>query len=135
MTRGPIDPPITGSSIDFPVSLSVSVTVPVTILLPSIDPPLSLSLLAVGLMQCKNRPVERTWQTRVSTRRSGRISDPTEALLAPQDLHYDEDARRGERTGQRGAQRLGNRAELGSLLIGKGADLVFESLRLPLRGA
>ena len=40
LTRGPIVPPITGSSTDFPVSLSVSVTVPVTMLFPSIDPPL-----------------------------------------------------------------------------------------------
>src|SRR5271165_3538791 len=53
MTRGPIDPPITGSSVDFPVSLSVSVAVPVIMLLPSIDPPLSLSLLAVAGFSAK----------------------------------------------------------------------------------
>src|ERR1700722_18277067 len=80
------------------------------------------------LMQCKNKRVERTWQTRVSTRRSGRIGDSSKALLAPQDLHYDEDARRSERTGQSGTQRLGNRAEFGSLLIGKGANFVVQSL-------
>src|ERR1700749_3940800 len=48
MTRGPIVPPNTGSSTDFPVSLSVSVIVPVVILLPSIDAPLSLRLHAVA---------------------------------------------------------------------------------------
>ena len=86
-------------------------------------------------MQCKNRPVERTWQTRVSARRSSRIGDPSKALLATQDLHHNEYTRRSNRTGQYGAQRLGNRAELGSLLIGEGADLVLEAFRLPFRGA
>ena len=59
MTRGPIVPPKTGSSTDFPVSLSVSVTVPVTILLPSIDPPLSLRPQAVAGFRRENRLLER----------------------------------------------------------------------------
>src|ERR1700757_1604554 len=130
MTRGPSDPPITGRSTDLPVSLSVSVTVPVTILLPSIDPPLSLSLLAVALMQRKNMLVEPAWQTRVSNRRSGRIRDACHAFLAPQDLHDEKDAGGGGGAGQGGTQRLRNRAEFGSLLIGEGADLLFEALRL-----
>ena len=58
-------------------------------------------------MQRKNRPVERSWQTRVSTRRSGRIRDPSKALLAPQDLHHREYTRGSKRTGQSGPQRLG----------------------------
>ena len=77
-------------------------------------------------MQRKNRPVERglaNARVQASPRDPARIGDPAEALLAPQDLHDFEDPRRGERTGQSGAQRLRHRAELDSLLIGKGADL------------
>src|SRR5215469_3301391 len=134
MTRGPIDPPITGRSIDFPVSLSVSVIVPVTMLSPSIDPPLSLSLPAVACA-VQNRPPANAWQTRPSTRRSSCVGDPPQALLTPQNLHHAKNSRRGERPGQRGTQRLSNRAELHISLLGKGADRVFEAVRGPLGAA
>src|SRR5271166_3341902 len=126
MTRGPIDPPITGSSVDFPVSLSVSVTVPVIMLLPSIDPPLSLSLLAVAGFSAK------IGLLRALGKRTHQVVDPAQALVPPQGLHHDKNPRGGEGPGQSGAQRLSGRAELYSFLIGKRADLVFEPLRLPL---
>src|ERR1700730_1637341 len=112
MTRGPIDPPITGRSIDLPVSLSVSVTVPVTMLLPSIDPPLSLSLLAVAGFHSENKPVAGTWQTATSSRRSCCVRDPSEALLLPQSLHHDQNPQRAERAGHRRAQRMSAGATL-----------------------
>src|SRR5690349_9317849 len=120
MTRGPIDPPITGRSIDFPVSLSVSVTVPVTILLPSIDPPLLLSLLAAAQFSAKISPLRAVGKRAASGCRSGRVGDPSQALLPPQELHHGKNPRGGERAGQGGTQRLSNRAELYSFLIGKG---------------
>ena len=51
-----------------------------------------------------------------------------EALLAAQHLHDLEDARRGERAGQRGAQRLRDRAELQPAALGKPAQ---SRLRVP----
>src|SRR6516162_2716012 len=98
MTRGPIDPPITGRSTDCPVPLSVSVTVPVTMLLPSIDPPLSLSLPAVP-DAVQNMRVARAWQTPASSRRLGRVGDPCEALLPPQNLHHYKNPRGSQRAG------------------------------------
>src|SRR5438132_3922858 len=64
ITRGPIVPPSTGSSTDFPVELSVNVIVPVTILFPSIDPPLFAVLAGGCQLRPENRLLARDWQTR-----------------------------------------------------------------------
>src|SRR6267378_2173445 len=113
MTRGPIVPPSTGSSTDLPVALSVNVIVPVTILFPSIDPPLSLCPQAVARFGLDS------------------LGYPTAALLTAQHLHHPEDAGRGRRSGKRGAQRLGHRAQPHPLLVGKFADPLFEGAGLP----
>src|SRR5208282_1666134 len=136
MTRGPIVPPSTGSSTDFPVSLSVNVTVPVTMLLPSIDPPLSLCPRAVAEFRQENRLLGRDWQTRVSAcrREIYGICDPAKSLFTPQYPHHLEDPRRGGRAGQGGAQRLRHRSELCPVFGGELADASFENIPLP-RGA
>src|SRR5437016_8861153 len=97
MTCGPIVPPSTGSSIDFPVALSVNVIVPVVILFPSIDPPLSLCPQAVAGFGQENRLLERDWQTCAlrRQRRLGNVGDPCEGLRAPEHFHDPEDAGRG----------------------------------------
>src|SRR5438128_2084019 len=94
MTRGPIVPPITGSSTDFPVALSVSVIVPVTILFPSIAPPLPLYPLAVAGFGQENRLPEGDWQTRALSRqpRLGNVADPSQAFFAPEKAHHFENA-------------------------------------------
>src|SRR5712691_10121000 len=113
MTRGPIVPPSTGSSTDFPVALSVNVIVPVVILFPSIDPPLSLCPQAVAGFGQENRLLGRDWQTRALQRhrRLGDIGDPPEAFLAPEHFHHPKDAGRGRRSGKYRAQRLGHGAQ------------------------
>src|SRR6516165_9335349 len=110
MTRGPIVPPSTGRSTDFPVSLSVNVIVPVTMLSPSIDPPLSLCSRAVAGFRDENMLLGCDWQTRASGCRwqIHRVRDPAQGLLTPQHLHHLEDARRCARSGQGSAQRLGD---------------------------
>src|ERR1700737_2328316 len=102
MTRGPIVPPKTGSSTDFPVALSVNVIVPVTILFPSIDPPLSLCPQPVAGFDRKNRLLARDWQTRALGRSHslGSLGAPTAALLWSEHLHHPEDSRRGRRRGE-----------------------------------
>src|SRR6516225_3119643 len=97
MTRGPIVPPSTGSSTDLPVSLSVNVIVPVTMLLPSIAPPLSLRPGAVAGFRQDNRPLGQDKQIRVSAcrRKSHRIGDAAHGLLPTQYLHYLEYPRGG----------------------------------------
>src|SRR5271170_3377446 len=119
MTRGPIVPPNTGSSTDFPVSLSVSVIVPVVILLPSIDPPLIAEPAGGCLMQCKNRPVARAWQTPASTHRSGGVGNPAQALLPAENAQHFENAGGRERAGQRCAQRLSQHSETYVPLLGE----------------
>src|SRR5215471_11463581 len=123
MTRGPIVPPSTGSSTDFPLLLSVNVIVPVTTLFPSIAPPLSLRPQAAAGFRPENRPLAPDWQTRASggRRRARDIGNSRQALLAPEHLHHLEDTRRGQRAGQRGAQRLGDGTELCSFFVDKGA--------------
>src|SRR5467141_4905431 len=133
MTRGPIVPPSTGSSTDLPVALSVNVIVPVTILFPSIDPPLSLCPQAVARFGLENRLLGGDWQTRLLRHRCrlDSLGYPTAALLTAQHLHHPEDAGRGRRSGKRGAQRLGHRAQPHPLLVGKFADPLFEGAGLP----
>src|SRR5437763_17071774 len=72
MTLGPIEPSMTGNSNDFPVALSVNVTVPAgamtLVLLPSIDAPLSFrpDIAAAGAVAgsgAKNRPPGPDYQT------------------------------------------------------------------------
>src|ERR1700730_18377046 len=109
MTRGPIVPPKTGSSTDFPVALSVNVIVPVTILFPSIDPPLSPCPQPVDGFDRKNRLLPRDWQTRALGRCHwlGSVGDPTAALLWPQHPPPPKDTRRGRRPGEGRPQRGG----------------------------
>src|SRR5215469_5945654 len=131
-TCGPIVPPSTGSSTDFPVELSVNVIVPVTILFPSIDPPLSLCPQAVAGFDRKigfSHAIGKPALAR--QRRLGSVSDPTAALLWPEYLHHPEDTGRGRRPGERSAQRLGHSAEPDSLAVSEFTDLLFERAGFP----
>src|ERR1700730_9805990 len=108
MTRGPIVPPKTGSSTDFPVALSVNVIVPVTILFPSIDPPLSLCPQPVAGFDRKigfSHAIGKPALGRCHC--LGSVGDPTAALLWPEHLHHPEDTGRGRRPGECSAQWLG----------------------------
>src|ERR1051326_5594130 len=113
MTFGPIEPSITGSSIDLPVALSVSVIDPVTaptfVLLPSMD---HLDVTPAGGGRCVaensrwepiiKRRSDFAIQYRIceknsrSGRSTRRIGDAPEALFAPKYLHHLEDAGRCE---------------------------------------
>src|ERR1700757_2902613 len=107
MTCGPIVPPSTGSSTDLPVELSVNVIVPVTILFPSIDPPLSLCPQAVAGFDRKIGFSHAIGKSALGlSPRLGSVRDPTAALLRPQHLHPPEDTGRGRRSGERSAQWL-----------------------------
>src|SRR5882724_3568477 len=138
ITRGPIVPPSTGSSTDFPVELSVNVIVPVTMLFPSIDPPLSLCPQAVAGFDQKNRLLARDWQTAhyanrplYCTRRLGYVGDPAEAFRSPEHLHHPEDTGRSRRPGERGPQWLRHGAEPNPLSFREIPDLLFERAGFP----
>jgi hypothetical protein len=66
MTFGPMVPLSTGNSIDLPVELSVSVIVPVFMLLPSIAPPPSLP---AAMLRPEHKPPDRDYQTAVIFRK------------------------------------------------------------------
>ena len=62
----------------------------------------------------------------------GGIRDAPEALVAAQHLHDLEDAGRGQRPGQRSAQRLRHGAELDAPGVGEIAQMLFENPGAPV---
>src|SRR5579875_3842444 len=139
MTRGPIVPPSTGSCTDLPVASSVSVTVPVVRLLPSIDAP-HIAAPRRRLFDIRqNMPLSWDSQTlalsrsrEITGRRGEDVGNPAEALLASEHGHHGEDAGRGCRAGQRRPQGLRDRPELHPFLLGKAADHLFERRGMPI---
>src|SRR5580704_1881141 len=129
MTFGPIEPSMTGNSIDLPLALSVNVIVPAGTMtlgvLPSIDAPQCFRPQAVAGSGAENRLPGADYQTSfgfcnaishmrraVSLRRAGgRVGDPRQGLVAAEHFHDFEDAGRGDGAGQRDAQRLRRGAE------------------------